>query len=197
MRLPHLARRPSRRAVLLLVVTAIGLTVGAAIAVAATSGQAVHSRAGGLGPAAPRISGVANGACQFGYDTHTDILTPPDDSTANNPPAGLVTLVKPCKGPVIGSFTSEVGTPDADDFIHIDMRATCVAAPCTVGASFFGNPGHTFFQNNVQPGVETNAMDMVWGGLGPGTWRFEVLPGGDGTAFLFFRTFTVVAYSRG
>jgi hypothetical protein len=46
-------------------------------------------------------------------------------------------------------------------------------------------------------GIEIHEMTMVWSALKRGVWRFEALAGGDGTAGLDFRTFTVTAYTGG
>ena len=45
-------------------------------------------------------------------------VTPPDDSTSDNAPAGTVTILKTCTGPVFGRLSSEVVTSAAGDFIH-------------------------------------------------------------------------------
>jgi hypothetical protein len=169
---------------------AIGLILGQTAVSSATEKRAA-SKAG-------KIVGVSAGPCRVGFDTRTGTLTPPDDSTSNNVPAASVDIGKPCVGEVIGTFSSEVFTSGAGSFIHIDMRATCIgtggfSSPCTVGTQVFASPGHTFFQNNVQPGAENNSVTMVWNTLPRGIWRFEVLPGGNGTAFLDFRAFEVSA----
>jgi hypothetical protein len=137
----------------------------------------------------------------MGYDTQSSTLTPPDDSTADNPPAGSVTITKPCTGAVVGQFVGEVSTSTSGGFIHLDMRATCTGTggfsnACTVGQQVFASPGHTFLQNNTQ-GVETHGMNMVWTGLKKGIWRFEALPGGGSSANLQFRTFHVEAFAGG
>jgi hypothetical protein len=150
----------------------------------------------------PLITGQASGGgCRFGYDTQSSTNIPPDDSTADNAPAASVSIKKTCAGAVVGHFTSEVSTPAAGDFIHIDMRATCTAtgglsSPCTVGQQVFASPGHSFFQN-AQSAIGTHAVDMVWTGLKKGVWKFDVLPGGNGNANLQFRTFTVEAFNGG
>jgi hypothetical protein len=38
---------------------------------------------------------------------------------------------------------------------------------------------------------------MVWTGLPRGLWRFEVLPGGNNSANLQFRSFVVEAFNAG
>lgn len=182
----------------------VGVSLAAMLAVVAgatvvVANSAEHSRPPGTGAL---ITGVANGGgCKMGYDTQTATNIPPDDSTADNTPAASVIVNKNCAGAVVGQFTSEVSTPSAGDFLHIDMRATCIAtggfsSPCTVGQQVFASPGHSFFQNN-QGGIETNAVNMVWTGLKRGRWRFEVLPGGNNSANLQFRTFHVEAFAGG
>jgi hypothetical protein len=176
----------------------------AVTATAAATALAVGSRSDPLKHSAARTplaetGGKPAGGCRLGNYSETATLTPPDDSTGDNTPAATVTFTKPCSGPVVGSFTSEVATNDAGEFIHLDMRATCVGTGgftthCTVGQQIPGNPGHTFFQNNVQPGAESNAVTMFWKALKRGKWTFEVLPGGNGTAALDFRTFIVEAF---
>jgi hypothetical protein len=179
-----------------------GLLLGGPAYALATSPGPNHSRGEANTLSAALVTGESTGGgCRMGYDTQTSTLTPPDDSTADNAPAASVTISKPCPGAVIGNFVSEVSTTTAGAFIHLDMRATCVAtggfsAPCTVGQQVFASPGHTFFQN-VQAGVSTKAALMVWSGLPRGVWKFEVLPGGGASANLQFRTFVVEAYSRG
>jgi hypothetical protein len=89
-------------------------------------------------PPAPQ----AGGGCKAGYDTETSVLTPPDDSTGDNPAAGSVTFTKSCTGAVVGQFTSETSIPSGG-FIHLDMIATCIgtggfSTHCTVGQTVFG-----------------------------------------------------------
>jgi hypothetical protein len=184
-----------RTRVLLSIAFTVAITVAATTAVMAATGDTARQDA----KSGPLISGTGKGGgCKMGYDTESSTLTPPDDSTADNVAAGSVTLTKGCNGPVVGQFTSEVGI-SSGGFIHIDMRATCIGTGgftnhCTVGQVTFASPGHTFFSQN--PGnIETHAMNMVWVLL-PGQWRFDVLPGGNGTAFLDFRTFTVEAFAQ-
>ena len=141
------------------------------------------------------------GGCAMGYDTQTSTLVPPDDSTSDNVAAATVTIKKVCPGAVTGHFVSETSTATAGDFIHVDMRATCVGTgrlsnPCTVGQQVFGSPGHTFMQNATS-GVQTHSVQMVWTGLPRGKWRFEVLPGGNNRASLQFRSFVVEAFNGG
>ena len=38
-------------------------------------------------------------------------------------------------------------------------------------------------------------MNFIWPSLARGTWRFQILPGGDGTGFLQLRTFTVQTHA--
>lgn len=183
------------------------LLIGAVIAVMALAGTTAVMAATGdrarqnTRSLAPLIAGSASGGgCKAGYDTETSINTPPDDSTSDNPPAASVTFTKPCAGAVVGQLTSEVSVASGG-FIHLDMRATCLGTGgfsnhCTVGQQVFGSPGHTFLDSNAG-GIETHAMDMVWSGLAPGQWKFEVLPGGNGNSFVDFRTFFVEAFKGG
>lgn len=189
----------------------IGVTVAAiAIAVAsgawamAGSGEAVHPRGEGAQAAAQsaRITGHSFGTlCRMGYDTQTVTLIPPDDTTVDNVAAGTVTFKKTCAGAVTATLSAEINTSVAGDFIHLDMRATCtdtggLSNPCTVGQQVFASPGHTFFQN-VQAGVQVHSATMVWTGLPKGVWRFDALPGGNNSANLQFRAFTVQSYKGG
>jgi hypothetical protein len=182
---------------------------GAAVAALAVSGAAVASASSDdRSPAdktrsakavSAKVAGaVSGGGCAVGFDTATGANIPPDDSTNDNVAANTVVLTKRCTGPVIGSFVSEAFTPDAGDFIHVDARATCISKAglvnaCTVGQQVFAQPGHTFFATGASA-VGTHAYQPVWTGLKRGRWRFQVLPGGDGTANLQFRSFTVSAY---
>lgn len=84
-------------------------------------------------------------------------------------PAGSGTFKKPCAGGAVAMFTSEVAMPTTADFLHMDMRATCVngggfTQHCTPGQQIFASPGHSFFQNGQAP-VHTGAIQMAWTGL--------------------------------
>src|SRR4051812_46676718 len=192
-----------RRFVLIALVVAIVMVVGVA-AFAAGSGLATHTRTRAAGQVQPLTTGATagtGGGCKMGDDTETNVLTPPDDSTADNTPAASVTLTKACGGAVLGEFTSEVDTSSAGSLLHIDMRATCVGTGgftthCTIGTQVFASPGHTFMRN-TNGGIETHEVNEVWTGLGKGQWTFEVLPGGNGTAYVDFRTFIVEAFAGG
>lgn len=168
---------------------ALGITVSA---IASTGGDEARMSSKVI----PHISGVSTaGPCRVGYDTETSTLVPPDDSTSDNSPAGSVQIKKPCSGEVIATLSAEVATPAAPDFLHIDMRATCVAGGgfrghCTVGQQVFASPGHTFFQGAQAP-THVGSATMAWTGLLRGVWLFEALPGGNNSANLQFRTFTV------
>ena len=196
-----LTRTGKKTRIALALSAAIGLVVAGASVATAVGGSSGDDRGSGSSDAQADIAAQATGGgCRMGYDTETSIVTPPDDSTSDNAAAATVTINKPCPGSVIGEFTSETGI-SSGGFIHLDMRATCVGTggfsnPCTVGSQAFASPGHTFFSTNPG-GIETHAMNMVWSGLPRGQWRFEVLPGGNGTAYLDFRTFVVEAFSGG
>jgi hypothetical protein len=184
----------------LVAVSVVSLVIGGA-SFAIADGAGDHSRSTGSGQQLLIAGQSTGGGCRMGYDTQTSTNTPPDDSTSDNVPAGVVDLRKTCPGAVIGTFTSEVVTSVAGDFLHIDMRATCtgtggMSSPCTVGQQIFASPGHTFFRND-QGNVETHAATMVWTGLRRGLWRFEVLPGGNNSANLQFRSFVVEAFNAG
>ncbi len=199
------ASKPNRWVIFAFAGTLILAVSGTALAVAGGEDRATHARNGSSsqGVAAPQfITGESTaGGCRTGYDTQTSTLVPPDDSTPDNVAAATVNLRKPCPGAVVGSFVGEMATNVAGDFIHLDMRATCTgtggfAMPCTVGQQVFASPGHTFVQTQ-QTTVQTRAMTMVWPGLRRGLWRFEVLPGGNNSANVQFRTFVVEAYNAG
>lgn len=189
-----------KRLLLFVALTATAIIVGATVGYA--EGSRVHSRSKSSDSVAALAAGQSTGGgCRMGYDTQTSTNIPPDDSTSDNVPAASVTITKPCAGAVVGQFTTEVSTPTAGAFIHIDMRATCTgtggfASPCTVGNQVFASPGHTFLQN-VQAGSQTHAVNMVWTQLKRGIWRFEVLPGGNNSGNLEFRTFHVEAFAGG
>ena len=149
-----------------------------------------------------RINGHSSGPpCRTGYDTQTTTLVPPDDTTTDNPAASTVQFKKTCAGMATASFSSEASTPGAADFIHIDMRATCVGPGglshgCTPGQMVWASPGHTFFQTGPTAfGVKS--INMVWSALPKGVWKFEVLPGGNNVASLQFRSLIVSAYEGG
>jgi hypothetical protein len=185
-----------RRLAVVLAVAALGIG-SSSWALAAGDGDPSRHRTGAQA-AAPHLVGATGVACRVGYDTEAAALVPPDDSTTDNPPAATVTFSKKCSGVVLGVFSGEVTTM-AGDFLHLDMRATCTgtggyATHCTVGDQVFASPGHTFFQNDVAA-VHDGSVQMVWTGLARGVWKFEVLPGGNNSANLQFRTFVVTAYS--
>jgi len=152
-------------------------------------------------PVAQAVGTTTQGTCKMAFDTEVGVLVPPDDTTANNPAAGSVTFKKQCVGAVVARFVGEVSTPAASDFIHMDIRATCVGtggvtAPCTVGQQVFGQPGHTFVQSGPTS-TGTRSLQELFANLPRGLWRFDALPGGNGTAFLDFRSLTVEAYTGG
>ena len=182
---------------------AIAIAVGGGTWAMAGSGDAEHPRGEAAKATQPaRITGHSFGSlCRMGYDTQSSTLIPPDDSTANNVAAGTVTFKKTCAGAVTATFSSEVSVPTAGDFIHLDMAATCTGTgglsnPCTVGQQIFASPGHSFFQNGASS-FGANSATMVWTGLPKGVWRFDALPGGNNSANLQFRSFTVQSYKGG
>jgi hypothetical protein len=175
---------------------------GSAWAIASNATDPDHSRVEAAKGVQPELSGkTVNSPCRIGYDTETSNNIPPDDSTSDNTPAGVVNMKKACSGAVVGTFSSEVSATGAADFIHLDMRATCTGTggftgACTVGQQIFASPGHMFFQTGAGP-VGVRSVTEVWTALPKGVWRFEVLPGGNNVASLQFRTFRVETYNAG
>ena len=182
---------------------ALVLALGSgAYALAVSGDDAEHPRAStGAAKAPARITGAGNTVCKVGYDTQSGTNTPPDDTTADNSAAGIVVMKKPCTGAVLATFSSEVSTPNAADFIHIDIRATCLGTAgltnaCTPGQAVFASPGHSFLQNGPAS-FHVSSITMAWTNLPRGRWAFEVLPGGNNSANLQFRSFTVQAVQGG
>lgn len=193
--------RLSRR--LVATVSAVALVAvvgGASVAVDRAASSDDSSRALAA-KKVPVVAPATKHQCHMGAFTETSSLTPPDDSVGDNVPAAVVTMKKTCAGPVVGAFTAEAFTAGAGTFIHVTMLATCVAKgglkkACVGGQEFTAAPGHAFFQNEGGQG-ESNAATGLWRSLKRGVYEFEVLPGGDGTASLGFRTFVVEAYQKG
>ncbi len=190
---------PGRRAVVVGIAT-LGLVAGGATWVVAAGSDATHPR--GQAAADPRISGQATGGgCRMGYETRTDTIIPPDDSTGDNAPANTVTIRKVCPGAMVATWSGETSTPTSSDFIHMDLRATCTATgglanPCTVGQQVFASPGHTFVQNGPTS-LGTRSHTGAWSGLNRGIWQIDVLPGGNNAANVQFRTLVVEAFNGG
>lgn len=178
-------------------IVAVCLALGAS---SAAHAQANHERPAVRGAqsagSASSLTGGSTQLCGFYFNVRTDHFTPPDDSTPDNKPANVIADRKNCRGPVLGVLSTEVNTHH-DGFIHVDMRATCVRAvgpePCTEGEVVEAPPGHTFLRNSAGD-TQTQTIQMVWPDLGSGRWRYEVRLGGDGTAFVEYRTFTVQAF---
>jgi hypothetical protein len=89
----------------------------------------------------------------------------------------------------------------AGGYITIDMRATCVRTagftnPCTVGQQVFAFPPHTYLQS-ARASAQTHSMIMAFPALKTGLWKFEVLPGGNNSAALQYRTFRIETFSGG
>jgi hypothetical protein len=195
-----ISRRYRTRTLVLAAVVGVVVAGGAGYAAAAGSSAADQHRAGSA--TSPTAAGsTTQGPCKAGYDDETSTLTPPDDSTIDNPPAASVSFKKQCAGLVIVRFSGEYTGPSTSSFIHMDLRATCTATggtstPCTVGQVVFGQPGHTFFQNG-QSSVGVRTMQWVFPALKRGVWKFDALPGGGGSASLGFRTLTVEAWNGG
>jgi hypothetical protein len=165
------------------------------LASAASGAQAERRR---LSNVAPEMTISSSGLCKVAIQTDAGPIAPPDDGTADNEPASVVRMAKPCVGPVAGTFTAEVNTAVEGAFLHIDMRATCLdsggmANACEPGQTLFASPGHSLFQNG-QAQTSVHTIQMAWPVLRKGTWRFEVLPGGGGGAYVDLRTFRVDAF---
>lgn len=194
--------RWSGRRVLVVGIATLGLVTGGATWVVAAGSDATHPRGGETATADPRITAQSTGGgCRMGYDTQTSTNTPPDDSTSDNLPANTVKIRKVCPGAMVATWTGEISSPAAADFIHMDMRATCTGTggmnnPCTVGQQVFGSPGHTFVQNGATS-FGTRSLTMAWTGLKRGLWRVEALPGGNNSANVQFRTLVVEAFNGG
>lgn len=179
-----------------LAAVAVALFGGHAVAGAA-GGGATHAR-GGAESGTEATGAGTGGGCGMAYDSETSTNIPPDDTTSDNAPAAVATLKKGCPGSTVAVFESEMSTPSSADFIHLDMRATCTATggysnPCTVGSTFYASPGHTFAQNGPTS-FGTRSVQQVFTALKRGVWKFEVLPGGNNSANLQFRTFTVQSF---
>lgn len=174
-----------------------------AAAGSANAGPETHPRArdgAAAGQAVPPPPPGATGAlCKTAFDASTGSITPPDDSTDDNPAAASVTMLKLCIGPVIGRIAAEVTAEARNSFIHVDLRATCIKPkgqnPCTAGDVVYAAPGHTFMATGPLK-VQSHAVQMLWDDLPSGQWKFEVLPGGDGTAFMGWRMMTIDAYGQ-
>ena len=180
---------------------ALALAVTAVVFAASGGAGSAADATRASGPSVAQATGAGGGGCKMGFDTENTVLIPPSDATLSNPPAGVVTFTKGCSGAAVGQFTSEVSTgTSGGGFIHLDMRATCIgtggfAAPvCTVGQEVLAAPGHTFLDNTQHSATEVHGMNMVWPALPRGKWKFEALPGGNGSSSLDYRTFTVEAY---
>ncbi len=188
-----------RRTVVVGVAT-LGLIAGGAAWVVAAGSDASHPRA--QAKADPRITGQSTGGgCRMGYDTQTSTNIPPDDSTSDNVAANTVTIRKVCPGAMVATWSGEVSTPAAGDFLHMDLRATCtdtggMTNPCTVGQQVFASPGHSFLQNG-QTVLGTRSFIGAWTGLPRGIWRVDALPGGNNSANVQFRTLVVEAFNAG
>jgi hypothetical protein len=185
----------ARRNAIVLAVATFALVASGSVAMAL--GGVDHARQKVVDGVKVNPSG---GICKAGFDAETGDITPPDDTVTDNAPAGKVVFTKKCVGAVSIAFSGEA-TPGSSGFIHLTYEATCVGSGgykhhCKIGNSKLGEPGHTFFSVN-HSGTEDNSMTEVITGLKRGKWDFEVLPGGDGSGSLGFRTTAVQAYSGG
>ena len=185
-----------RRALLGVAVATALVSVGGTWAVAA-------ARPSDDGSSTVTGRGVSTGGpCRVGYDTETALLTPPDELLADNPVAGSVTMATGCAGAVVAEFSSEVRA--SSGLVTLSVWATCVGPggapdPCTVGDQVVARPGYTYLAqgDSFETTTSTHSMQMVFPALPRGRWRFEAVPGGNGTATLKYRTFVVTAYPGG
>ena len=189
------------RTLVIIGVMAAVIAGGAGYAAAAGGSRADQHRGASATSHGFIVGNSAQGPCKLGYDTETSTLTPPDDSTTDNSPAGTVQFKKGCPGAVVARWDGEYNGTGSSDFLHMDMRATCVGtggfnSPCTVGQQVFGSPGHTFLQTGGAT-EGTREAQWVFTGLKRGQWKFEALPGGNNSASIGFRTLTVEAWNGG
>lgn len=152
------------------------------------------------GPKVVTSAGTAYFPCEAGWSTRTGGFTPLDDSTADNASAATATFVKTCVGPVTATFSSEFnGGGNADDYIHVDVRATCVSGAgmrrhCSVGSKVWATPDHVYMFEDDDNVYHNGSMTFVFPDLKVGKWKFEVKPGGDGASYLNFRTLFVQTF---
>jgi hypothetical protein len=178
----------------LLVATSLALALaGATGANAAKSALARTTRV------SPPVTGVGSAVCKMAWVTAQNNLAAPQGAAIAN--AGTLTMVKPCQGTVIGTFSAEVFTPGAADSLQISVTATCLGPygqpnPCITGEIDVANPGSIYFQRQTQPDAEANSFTVVWPNLKRGLWKFVVrLTGSGPSAHLGYRTFTVEAFA--
>lgn len=173
----------------------------------ATAATLFGSMPGGSAPAlerpAPKAVAQADGGggtiCKMGFSTSNVLMTPPDDSVDGNPAANVVTMTKPCAGPVFAVWSGEVGTQLAGGSISMWVRAKCIGTggqpnPCTVGEVVNAAPGETNLAEG-QEALQTHTMQFVFPKLKRGKWRFRAIPAGAAQAYVDYRTFRVDAYS--
>ena len=182
-----------------LVAVSVGLLLVGSVGVGVA--KAGHSSAGPE-TFVPPLTGGASTLCKMGFQTQQNFFTPATGPLLTNPDAAIVTMIKPCAGPVIGTFVTETYTPGLTDKISLGMQAVCLGSggqlnPCTTGQKIVASPDSnvTYLQHNSQFQAETNSMTMVWPALKKGKWRVEVKLEGAGTARVDFRTFTVQAFA--
>jgi hypothetical protein len=191
-----------RRNGIVVVLAAMALVVSGGVALAQDGDQAKKMKADSRQQLTVNTTG---GVCKTGFDTQTDTIYPPDDSVSNNPAAGNVVMTKACGGAVAVTFSSETTTPASGDFIDLEFRATCTgtggySSHCTVGKTKDGSPGHiNFAVYHSNSNSESHAYTQVFSGLKRGKWKFEVLPGSNGTltAAVRWRTTMVQAFNGG
>lgn len=146
--------------------------------------------------------------CEGGFYTNTNVLTPPDDSTADNTPAVSVNVTRSCAGPATLSFQTEIyATNGVGSYIHTAARATCVSGGgfgghCSPGTVVYAQPGaggHAYTFNGSAGGNLTDTNGFIW--VFPyqkrGVWKYEVEVGGDGVSSIQYRSAMVQTYQRG
>lgn len=152
--------------------------------------------------AASALNGQAGSGCRLGVDTDEDPVVP----LATGSIVSRVRISKPCPGVVVGQFTTETALEGMDPGpgeLFFRAEARCVqtggfSSPCTVGETELASPGEVFLDSDVQPDIETRAMNVVWPNLRRGVWLFYVEITGDGqNALILRRTFHVEAFEGG
>ena len=174
------------------------LAVGAAclvgVSLAGPTGAGKHLKAVVQGSIKSPTAGFTK-FCGMGFNMEIATLTPANDSTN----AAAVQLIKRCAGPVVGTFSSEVTTFGASDFIDLEMFAVCMGTaglpnPCDVGSTTAATPGSAFFRHTIGA-PQTQSMQMVWPNLLAGRYAFFAVSTGNNHAQLGFRTFSVEAFA--
>ncbi len=192
----------ARRNGVAVILATLALVVSGGVALAQDGGQERLAKASSRQQLTTNTTG---GVCKTGFDTQTDTIYPPDDTVSNNPAAGKVVMTKACGGAVAVTFSSETSAQASGDFIDLSFQATCTGTGgyrthCTVGKVKEGSPGHINFSNYQGTNTtDSHAYTQVFSGLKRGKWKFEVLPGSNGslTAAVRWRTTMVQAFNGG